>query len=98
MTKHASKGSTLALKPGETSSEVQNRGISGLTKRTHVLQNFLKNLILTVDCPHSEVFFTGVCPFIRGGGATLPRSFADGYLSLWFQVLSRRGEGEGTPN
>ena len=28
--------------PGETSSEVQNRGISGPTKRTHVLQKFLK--------------------------------------------------------
>ena len=28
--------------PGETSSEVQNRGISGSTKRTHVLQKFLK--------------------------------------------------------
>ena len=33
---------TLALNPEETSPEVQNRGISGPTKRTHVLQNFFK--------------------------------------------------------
>ena len=41
--KQGSEGSTLALKP-VTSPEVQNRGISGHTKWTDVLQNiFLKN-------------------------------------------------------
>ena len=34
---------TLALNPEETSPEVQNRGISGPTKRTHVLQNLKKS-------------------------------------------------------
>ena len=38
--KGASKKSTLALKPIQMSPEVQNRGISGPTKRTHVLQKF----------------------------------------------------------
>ena len=40
MIKHASKGSTMALKPR---TDIQNRGISGPTKRTNVLQKlFLK--------------------------------------------------------
>ena len=36
--KYASERSTLALKPRAESPEVQNRGISGLTKRTDILQ------------------------------------------------------------
>ena len=35
------------------SPEVQNRGISGPTKRTHVLQKILKSLSLTSKCPIS---------------------------------------------
>ena len=38
--KKVRKGSTLALKPR---AEVQNKGISGPTKRTCILQQFLKN-------------------------------------------------------
>ena len=34
---------TWLCSPGETSLEVQNMGISGLTKRTNVLKNFKKN-------------------------------------------------------
>ena len=41
--KLASEGSTVALKPR---TEVQNRGIGGLTKRTDVLQQFFKTIIL----------------------------------------------------
>ena len=43
----ARKGSTLALNLGQTSPEVQNRGISGPMKRTYILQKFdliMKNL------------------------------------------------------
>ena len=40
--KHASEGSSMALKPGKMSLEVQNGGISGPTKSTDVIQNFLK--------------------------------------------------------
>ena len=40
--KHASKKSTLALKPRADAPEVRNRGISGPTKRTRVLQKFKK--------------------------------------------------------
>ena len=39
VTKHASEGPTLALKPGQPSPEVQNRDTSGPTKRNYVLQN-----------------------------------------------------------
>ena len=42
--KHASENSTLALKPrADITTEVQNGGISGLTKRTYVLQKFFQN-------------------------------------------------------
>ena len=41
MTQAHKKGSTLALKP--RADQVQNRGISGPTKRTYVLKNFLKS-------------------------------------------------------
>ena len=39
--------------PGETSSEVQNRGISGATKITHVLQKNLKKKRLLYDHNYS---------------------------------------------
>ena len=42
VTKHASEGSTLALKPGETLPEVQNRSISGPTKRIYVVKKIFK--------------------------------------------------------
>ena len=38
----SNKGSTLVWTPKQTSPEVQNRGISGPTKRTYVLQNLQK--------------------------------------------------------
>ena len=38
----AHKGCILALKPRETSTEVQNTGISGSIKMTYVLQKNLK--------------------------------------------------------
>ena len=41
--KHASEGIHPGFEtPGQTSPEVQNRGISGPAKRTYVLQKFLK--------------------------------------------------------
>ena len=39
----ARKGSILALKARADVTKVQNKGIGGPTKRTHVLQIFLKN-------------------------------------------------------
>ena len=40
VTKHTSEESTLALKPRGDITKSQNRGMSGPTKRTYVLQNF----------------------------------------------------------
>ena len=40
--------------PGEMSSEVQNRGTSGPTKRTHVLQKLKKKSIIKSSCLESR--------------------------------------------
>ena len=60
----ARKGSTLALKPGPMSSEVQNRDINDPTKRTYVLKYFFKksyilnedDLVETKQQRHSACF------------------------------------------
>ena len=45
----ASEKSTLALKPRVDVTRVQNRGISGPTKRTYVLQKILKKEVLILS-------------------------------------------------
>ena len=45
------KGSTLALKPGQTSPEVQIRGISGPTKRPQCSPNIFLKTVYYVQIP-----------------------------------------------
>ena len=48
VTKEISEGSTLALKPRQTSPEVQNRGTSGPTNSTYVLRKLTKKTFITI--------------------------------------------------
>ena len=69
------KGSTLALKPrGQTSPEIQSRGISDPTERTRVVQNFFKKV------PYSS--FTIFPNFLPNHGRILPASTYNGLQSL----------------
>ena len=42
------KAHKQGIHPGDMSPEIQNRGISGPTKKTYVLQNFFKKDLQTV--------------------------------------------------
>ena len=50
--------------PGQTSSEVQNRGISGPSKRTHVLLNFFFKKDMNFILRQIYVFLQWCCRFI----------------------------------
>ena len=67
--KHTTEGSILTLKPraDQTSPEVENRGMSGPTKRTHVLQ---KMCFCCQHCTESEW-----CRGLWGHGFNSPHSY-----------------------
>ena len=69
--KHTSEKSTLALAPRADVTRSPKRGISGPTKRTHVLQIFLKNTI-----PH--VYGFPSLPWSGGGPKFLGRTSQKG--------------------
>ena len=60
--KHASEGPSWLCNQGQTSPEVKNRGISGPTKRTDVLQFFFKilhNIGTSLNFKNLDIFRAG---------------------------------------
>ena len=82
---HKRRASSWLWNPGQTSPEVQNRDMSGLTKRTYVLQNFKKKL----RCMQQNLCQFSIYIHQSGIQSSFPVIHKVGNVGIFVQLLMR---------